>query len=181
MQGRRKDKKFRFLEVREASSLHLKKGQSNALSFYRSQNVLCRSKFFEPAQKFDCIQCLLKNFCAGTKTNFTVCKSSFCLFDKFLVQHKNFGPAQNILGPVRTRYKALYYSTEASYYTICFLTSNLKSLLFCRFTLDCIVPISLSDVLSIKLASDTTIFELVPSKSICVAWALQEIKNVPKR
>ena len=28
---------------------------TNALSFYRSQNVLCRSKFFEPAQKFDCI------------------------------------------------------------------------------------------------------------------------------
>ena len=26
-----------------------------ALSFYRSQNVLWRSKFFEPAQKFDCI------------------------------------------------------------------------------------------------------------------------------
>ena len=26
-----------------------------ALSFYRSQNVLCRSKFFEPAQKFDYI------------------------------------------------------------------------------------------------------------------------------
>ena len=28
---------------------------SYALSFYRSQNVLCRSKFFEPVQKFDCI------------------------------------------------------------------------------------------------------------------------------
>ena len=26
-----------------------------ALSFYRSQNVLCWSKYFEPAQKFDCI------------------------------------------------------------------------------------------------------------------------------
>ena len=26
-----------------------------ALSFYRSQNVLCRSKLFEPAQKFECI------------------------------------------------------------------------------------------------------------------------------
>merc|ERR1712051_470882 len=55
------------------------KHQSNALSFYRSQNVLCRSKFFEPAQKFNCIWCLFKNFCAGTKTNFTECKSSFCL------------------------------------------------------------------------------------------------------
>ena len=28
---------------------------TNALSFYRSQNVLCRSKLFEPAQKFNCI------------------------------------------------------------------------------------------------------------------------------
>ena len=27
----------------------------NALSFYRSQNVLCQSEFFEPAQKFECI------------------------------------------------------------------------------------------------------------------------------
>ena len=26
-----------------------------ALSFYRSQNVLCRSKYFEPFKKFDCI------------------------------------------------------------------------------------------------------------------------------
>ena len=28
---------------------------TNALSFYMFQNVLCRFKFFEPAQKFDCI------------------------------------------------------------------------------------------------------------------------------
>ena len=39
----------------------------------------CRSKFFEPAQKLDFISCLLKKFCAGTKDNFTACKSSFCL------------------------------------------------------------------------------------------------------
>ena len=52
---------------------------SFALSFCRSQNVLCRSKFFVPAQKFDCAQCLFKNFCAGTKINFAECKSSFCL------------------------------------------------------------------------------------------------------
>ena len=43
-----------------------------ASSFYRS-------KYFEPAQKFDCIYCLFKNFCSGIKTNFTECKSSFCL------------------------------------------------------------------------------------------------------
>ena len=53
--------------------------QTYALSFYRSQNVLCQSKFFESAQNFECIQCLFKNFCAGTKTNFTECKSSFVL------------------------------------------------------------------------------------------------------
>ena len=29
--------------------------ESNALSFYGFQNVLSRSKFFEPSQKFDCI------------------------------------------------------------------------------------------------------------------------------
>ena len=29
--------------------------QSFALSFYRSQNVLCQSKFSKPAQKFDFI------------------------------------------------------------------------------------------------------------------------------
>ena len=32
-----------------------KKCSTNFLSFYRPQNVLCRSKFFEPAQNFDCI------------------------------------------------------------------------------------------------------------------------------
>ena len=55
------------------------KGNSYALSFYRSKNVFCRSKFFEPAQNFDCIQCLFKNFCADTKNNFTKCKPSFSL------------------------------------------------------------------------------------------------------
>ena len=39
----------------------------NVLSFYRSQNVLCQSKFFESAQKFDLIKCLFKNFCASIK------------------------------------------------------------------------------------------------------------------
>jgi hypothetical protein len=35
--------------------LGIRSKYNNALSFYRSQNVLCRSKFFEPVQKFDCI------------------------------------------------------------------------------------------------------------------------------
>ena len=45
---------------------------TTALSLYRSQNVLCRSKCFEPAQNFWLCT-------AGTKTNFTECKLSFCL------------------------------------------------------------------------------------------------------
>ena len=59
--------------------IHYMCSYTDALSFYKSQYVLCRTKYFEPAQKFDCIQCLFKNFCAGTKTNFTDFKSSFCL------------------------------------------------------------------------------------------------------
>ena len=39
-------------------SLFLKNPSISALSFYMSQNVLCRSKLFEPAQKFDCIYAL---------------------------------------------------------------------------------------------------------------------------
>ena len=51
----------------------------NALSFY-SQNLLRQHK-----------------------TTYTECKSSFGLaqyINKFWIGHKNFGPAQNILGPV---------------------------------------------------------------------------------
>ena len=70
------------------SSYHTCYGATYALSFYKSQNVLCQSKFFEPAQKFDCIQCLFKNFCVGTKTNFTECKSSFCLAQNSCNWHK---------------------------------------------------------------------------------------------
>ena len=55
----------------------------------------------------------LQNFCAGTKTNFTdwwlqiiFLSGTKCLWmpqyvNKFLVQHKKFGPIQNILGPVK--------------------------------------------------------------------------------
>jgi hypothetical protein len=43
-----KQEEYVFFQVRGRS-------QTTALSFYRSQNVLCRFKVFEPAQKFDCI------------------------------------------------------------------------------------------------------------------------------
>ena len=89
--------------VKQCIQSQVSKTFFKSLSFYRSQNILCRSKFLEPAKKFDCI-------CAGTKTNFTECKIFFlsgkkCLWlphyvNTFLVWHKKFGPAQNILGPV---------------------------------------------------------------------------------
>ena len=78
-----------------------------ALSFYSFQNVLSRSKFFEPVQKFIGILCLVKNFCAGTKTKFTEWKSFFGVAQNVwywhqyqLVQPKTFGSYKNILGPV---------------------------------------------------------------------------------
>jgi hypothetical protein len=51
-----------------------------ALAFYRSQNVLCQSKLFEPTKKFDCVvECLFKNFFVGTKTNLLNTNHLFCL------------------------------------------------------------------------------------------------------
>ena len=47
--------KNRDLAGKELNSSQIVEEVINALSFCRSQNVLCRSKFFEPAQKFDCI------------------------------------------------------------------------------------------------------------------------------
>ena len=38
-----------------STTFHIHGMFTNALSFYRSQNVLCWSKYSEPAQKFDCI------------------------------------------------------------------------------------------------------------------------------
>ena len=62
--------------------------KTKALSFYRSQNVLCRHK-----NQFYWMQII---FLSDTK----------CLWlpqyvDKFLVWLKKFGLAQNILGPVK--------------------------------------------------------------------------------
>ena len=113
--------------------------KSYALSFYRSQNILCRSKFFVPAQKFDCIYALsfyrsqnvlgwckffvpdqkfiyvhivaITNILCQTKRWFAFSKIGFCastkVFEealnavKFLGWLKKFGPAQNILVPVK--------------------------------------------------------------------------------
>ena len=71
-----------------------------ALSFYRSQNVLCRPKFFEPAQKFDCIYYLIKNFFAGTNKILLNANHHF-VWQKMFVTGKIwkwiFGPTQKIL------------------------------------------------------------------------------------
>ena len=86
---------------------------SYAVSFYRSQNVLCRSKFFEPAQKFDCIDCTkpLQKLLSRQKhqpywmqiifLSVTKCFLLAQYVNKFMVRHKKFGPEQNILGPLK--------------------------------------------------------------------------------
>ena len=65
-------------------------------------------KCFGPDQKFSAVP---KKICAGAKTKFTEWKSSFGLAQKFFEKAlnavkflgwlKKFGPAQNILGPVK--------------------------------------------------------------------------------
>ena len=65
----------------------LRTEDSNALSFYRSQNVLCWSKFFEPAQKFIYILCQLQTFCARQKDDLHSVKLVFVLAQKFLKRH----------------------------------------------------------------------------------------------
>ena len=93
------------------------------MSFYRSQNVLCRSKFFEPAQKFDC-----KNFCASTKF-FEEALNAV----KFLDWLKIFGPAQNILGPVKGQgipvleHLFLFWNVLFLFWNVLFLFWNVPS------------------------------------------------------
>ena len=83
-------------------------GVSNALSFYRSQNVLCWSKFFVPDQRHIVA---VTNILRQTKRWFAFSKIDFCAITKvfeealntvkFLGWLKKFGLAQNILGPVK--------------------------------------------------------------------------------
>ena len=85
--------------------------KTNALSFYRSQNVLGWSKFFVPDQKIYLHFVAVTNILCQTKRWFAFSKIGFCasrkVFEeaqksvKFLGRHKTFGPAQNILGPVK--------------------------------------------------------------------------------
>jgi hypothetical protein len=76
----------------------------NALSFYRSQNVLDWSKIFVPDQTFIYILWQSQTFCATQKNDL---HSAKLVFEealnalKFLGWLNKFGPAQNILGPVK--------------------------------------------------------------------------------
>ena len=84
---------------------------SNALSFYRSQNVLCWSKFFVPDQKKYLYVVAVTNILGQTKIWFAFSNIGFCASTKFFEEALNavkfldwlkiFGPAQNILGPVK--------------------------------------------------------------------------------
>ena len=60
---------------------------SYALSFYRSQNVLCWSKFFVSDQKFIYILCQSQTFCARPKDDLHSVKLVFVLAQKFLKRH----------------------------------------------------------------------------------------------
>ena len=103
----------------------LKENKStNALSFYRSQNVLCWSKFFVSDQKFIYILWQSRTFCARQKDDLHSVKIGFCastkVFEealnavKFLGWLKKFGPVQNILGPVKGQRKTNVLSREPS-------------------------------------------------------------------
>ena len=96
--------KLTFLRV---TKKNLHESKPNALSFYRSPNVLCWSKFFEPAQKFIYILCQSQTFCARQKKWFAFSKIGFCagtkVFEealnavKFLDRHKTFWAGPNFL------------------------------------------------------------------------------------
>ena len=57
------------------------------MSFYRSQNVLCRSKFFVSDQKFTYILCQSQTFCVIPKNDLYSVKLFFVLAQKFLKRH----------------------------------------------------------------------------------------------
>ena len=60
---------------------------TKALSFYRSQNVFCQSKFFVSDQKFIYILCQSQTFCARQKDDLHSVKLVFVLAQKFLKRH----------------------------------------------------------------------------------------------
>ena len=61
---------------------------ANALSFYRFQNVLCRSKFFVPDQNFIYILWQSQTFCARQKEDLHSVKLVFVPAQKVLEMNK---------------------------------------------------------------------------------------------
>ena len=61
--------------------------ETNALSFYRSQNVLGRSKFFVPDQTFIYILWQSQTFCARQKDDLHSVKLFFVPAQKYLKRH----------------------------------------------------------------------------------------------
>jgi hypothetical protein len=54
---------------------------------FTGPKTFCAGQIFLSQPKGTKTLSLLKNFCAGTKINFTECKSSFCLAQKFCDWH----------------------------------------------------------------------------------------------
>ena len=83
IQGRNHLRKYS--NQHQAGDLPLMK--SNALSFYRSQNVLGRSKLFVSEQKFIYILYQSQTFCAIQKDDLHSVKLVFVSAQKFLKRH----------------------------------------------------------------------------------------------
>ena len=113
------------------------------MSFY---NILCRSKLFESAQKFDCIchlvplqklLCRPKNQFYWMQIIFLSVTKCFWLaqyVNKFLVRHKKNGLAQNILRPVKEQgIKIRQQNSSKNFFTnICHKNSSQIVITICH-------------------------------------------------
>jgi hypothetical protein len=99
------------------------------LSFYRSQNVLGWSKCFVLDQKFIYILWQSQTFCARQKDDLHSVKLFFSAGTKVLEEAlnavkclgwlKKFGPAQNILRPVKGQGISLLGHSNQSIFCLC--------------------------------------------------------------
>ena len=74
-------------EAATPEKLQVSKRYFYALSFYRSQNVLCKFKFFVSDQKFIYVLCQSQTFCARQKDDLHSVKLVFVPMQKFLSRH----------------------------------------------------------------------------------------------
>ena len=133
-----------FTAVHSERNYYLQNWYFNALSFYRSQNILCWSKYFEPAKKIWLHLVPLQKVLCRHKKQFYWMQIIFlsgrnCLWllqyvNKFLVWHKKFRPAQNILGPVKGKgisFSNISFSIWGINYGL-FLTKHYYIIWFCQ-------------------------------------------------